>query len=158
MYFWKIEKLKEDIRTDNVRENDRFIYAFIYISLSVIGMEAMMYMPIESPNIWDTVYSISNLIIPIAGTFFAYKANGGANGSDFLGRFFSINFVVSIRFIALLIPMLIALLAYYMYTFPGNQEIVTTPIDVIPFQIWLIFLYVHICKHISDVKNSLQAN
>ncbi|WP_221799301.1 hypothetical protein [Oceanobacter mangrovi] len=154
MYFWKIEELKEDIRASDFRENDRFIYAFLYLGLSAIGMEVMMYMPVENPNIWDLVDSIGNIIIPIAGTFFAYKANGGANGSDFLGRFFSINFVVAIRFIALLIPMSIALVAYYMYTFPGDQYIVSTPADTIPFQIWLAFLYVRTCKHISDVKNS----
>ncbi|MCP4261241.1 MAG: hypothetical protein GY938_18870 [Ketobacter sp.] len=154
MYFWKIEKLKEDIKTDNFRENDRFIYAFIYIGLGAIGMEAMMYMPVENPNIWDTVNSIGNIIIPIVGTFFAYKANGGANGADFLGRFFSINFVVAIRFIALLIPMFIALFAYYMYAIPEDQDIVSTPADIIPFQVWFAFLYVRTCKHISDVKNS----
>jgi hypothetical protein len=154
MYFWNVERLKEDIKADNFKEKDRFDYAFIYIALSAIGMEATTYMPVESPNVWDSVRSIGNIIIAIMGTFFAYKANGGYSGTDFLGRFFSISFVVVIRFIALLIPMFIALFAYYMYVFPEDQDIVSMPVDVIPFQVWLIFLYICICKHISDVKNS----
>ena len=154
MYFWKIEKLKEDIKTENFRENDRFIYALISIGVSVISIEAIKLMPVENSNIWDTVNSIGNIIIPIAGTFFAYKANGGANGSDFLGRFFSINVVVTVRFFALLIPMSIALIAYYMYAFPEGQEFVSSTADVILFQVWFAFIYVRTCKHISDVNNS----
>mgnify|MGYP000541776181 CR=1 FL=1 len=154
MYFWKIEELKEDIKTDNFAEKDRFIYAFIYLALSAIGMEAMMHMPIENPNIWDTINSIGNIVIPVVGTFCAYKSNGASNGTDFLGRFFSINFVIVIRFMTLLIPMFIALFIYYIYAFPGEEEIVSTPMDIIPFQIWFAFLYVRTCKHIGDVKNS----
>jgi uncharacterized membrane-anchored protein YitT (DUF2179 family) len=154
MYFWNIENLKADIKADNFGEKDRFIYAFIYIALSAVGMEAMMRMPVENPNIWDLVNSVGNITIPIVGTFFAYKANGGCGGVDFLGRFFSISFVVAIRFITLLIPMFMMLFAYYIYVFPEDQDIVSTPVEVIPLLIWFIFLYVRICRHISDVKSS----
>ena len=154
MYFWKIEKLKEEISQNKFDEKDRFSYAFIYIAMTAIFMEAMSYLPVENPNIWDSVNTIGNIIITIIGTFYAYKANGGHQGTDFLGRFFSISFVVSIRFIALLIPMTFALTAYYIFTFPDEQEIVSTPLDIIPLQIWFALLYARTCKHIKDVKNS----
>lgn len=153
MYFWKINELKNDITTGNFGEKDRFIYAFICIALGSLGMEAMMCMPVENPNIWDIIGSIGNIVIPVAGTFFAYKINGANKGTDFLGRFFSISFVVSIRFLVLLLPIFVVLLFYYIKTFP-EEEIVSTPIDVIPFQLWLIFLYVRVCKHIGDIKSS----
>lgn len=154
MYFWKIESLKEDIKANEFTEKDRFIYAFIYVALSANAMEAMTHMPVENPNEWDSVNSIGNILVPIVGTLFAFKANGAGAGTDFLGRFFSISFVVGIRLLVLLIPMLIALSTYYIYVFPGDDEIVSTPIDIIPFLVWFAFLYVRICKYIGDVKNS----
>lgn len=51
MYFWKIEKLKEDIKSDNFNEKDKFLYAFIYIAFGVVAMELLSYFPVESPNI-----------------------------------------------------------------------------------------------------------
>ncbi|MGF1761507.1 hypothetical protein L4D76_27100 [Photobacterium sagamiensis] len=153
MYFWKIENLKKDIRAGEFTEQDRFIYAFIYIVLSIIGMEAMSFLSVENPNMWDTIGTVGNIVIPIVGTFFAYRANGAGDGSDFLGRFFSINFVVGIRFCVLLIPMIVGLFFYYTYAFSVDEEISSTPIDIIPFQIWLSLLYVRICKHIRDTDN-----
>lgn len=153
MYFWKIEALKQDIKSNHFYEKDRFSYAFIFIALSVIGMEAMMYAPIEDPNFWDTINSASNIVIPIVGTLWAFKANGGAKGVDFLGRFFSISFVVTIRFLSLFIPMFLLLIAYYINAFPEDEAIVSTPWDTIPFIIWFALLYFRICHHIAELKN-----
>ncbi|MEE9337564.1 MAG: hypothetical protein V3U87_05750 [Methylococcaceae bacterium] len=154
MYFWKIEVLKEDIKNGLFTEKDRFIYGLIYIVLCAAGMEAMMRMPIESPNIWDTIGSLGNIAIPLIGTIFVYRSNGGKTGKDFLGRYFSIGFVVSIRFLVLLIPMFAALVAYYIYAFPDEEIIVSTPADKLPFIIWYALLFWRINKHVSDVKIS----
>lgn len=153
MYFWKIEELKNEIRANRLSERGRFAYAFIYLALCIIGMEVSIYMPSENPNIWDVANSIGNVAIPLIGTFFAFKANGAGYGRDFLGRFFSINFVVAMRFTALLIPMLAALAAYYFYAFQERPEILSSPIDTIPFHIWHAFLYIRTCKHIGDIRN-----
>ena len=154
MYFWKIEQLKEDIKSNRLSEKDRFIYTFIYIALGAIAMESMIWMPLENPNTLDSIDSFLNIIITCLGTYFSYKANGGASGVDFLGRFFSISFVVGIRFVVLLIPMYIAIFAYYYYVYPIDQELETTAFDIIIYQAWFIFLYVRTYKHIRDVKNS----
>jgi len=157
MYFWKIENLKQDIITPKFSEKDRFIYAFIYISLSVIMIEALTYisvLSVEEFNIWDNINSITNIIIPIVGTFYAYKMNGGSQGNDFLGKFFSINFVVSIRFLALLVPLFLLLFFYYSIMVNEEESLQSSPIEIIPFQIWYILLYVRTCKHIRDVRNS----
>ncbi len=154
MYFWKIEALKEDIKSNKFTEKDRFVYGLIYIVLCAAGMEAMIRLPIESPNIWDTIGSLGNILIPLIGTIIAYRSNGGATGKDFLGRYFSIGFVVSIRFLVLLIPMCAALVAYYIYAFPDEEPIVSTPVDILLFTIWYAFLFWRISKHVSDIKNS----
>lgn len=154
MYFWKIEKLKDEIKTNNLKEKDRFIYAFIYIALSTIVMETLVFIPVEELNFWDKVSSVGNILIPLAGTFFAYKANGGANGVDFLGRFFSISFVVAIRFLLFLFPIVIVFVSLYMFMLPGERDVGSTPVESTFFFIWSALLYVRICKHISDVKDA----
>ncbi len=154
MYFWKIDNLKEDIKNGRFTEKDRFVYCLIYIILCAVGMEAMMRLPIERPNTWDTIASLGNILIPLIGTIIVYRANGGGAGKDFLGRYFSIGFVESIRFLVLLIPMFAALVTYYIYAFPGEEPIVSTPTDTLPFTIWYAFLFWRISKHVADVKNS----
>ena len=154
MYIWKINSLKEQIARGELSEKDRFIYCLIYVSLCAIGMELMARLPIENTNIWDTVYSLGVALMTILGTVFAYKANGAESGNDFLGKYFSIGFVVTVRSIFLLIPIIAALAVYYYYSFPEDEEIYSTPVDVIPFLIWVAYIYWRICRHIYDVKNS----
>ena len=153
MYFWKIEKLKEDIRTNQLTEKDRFIYALIYLVLGAIGLEVMMLMPLEDGNIWDLISSIANVLIVALGTLYAFKANGSNGGSDFLGKYFSIGFVVAIRFLAYAIPLFVLLFIYYFYAFGEEEEIPTNYIDVIPYLIWYVAMYWRIYVHIKQVNS-----
>jgi uncharacterized membrane-anchored protein YitT (DUF2179 family) len=154
MYFWKIDKLKEDIKNNEFYEKDRFLYSVIYVTFCAIGLELMWLIPTENYNLWDSLSSFSNILIVFLGTIYAYKSNGGKNGTDFLGRYFSIGFVVTIRFLVLIIPMFVALVSYYIYAFPEDEDIPSSAIDVLPFVLWYAALYWRIGKHISDVKNS----
>ena len=151
MYFWKIEELKESIKKDELSEKDRFIYVLIYIILYTLGLEAISLMPVETLNVWDYIISISNVLVVFVGTILAFRANGGNNGKDFLGRYFSIGFVVTIRFMVIFIPLYIALIFYYIYAFPEDEEIVSTIVDTALIIIWQAALYWRICKHIGAI-------
>ena len=153
MYFWKVEKLKEDIQTNKLMEKDRFIYALIYIVLGAIAMEVLLLMPIEDGNIWDLINGVVNVLIVTLGTIYAFKANGANDGNDFLGKYFSIGFVVTIRFLVYAIPLFILLFAYYFYAFGEEEEIPTNYIDVIPFLVWYIAMYWRIYVHIKQVNS-----
>ncbi|EGQ8047253.1 hypothetical protein HYO05_23050 [Vibrio parahaemolyticus] len=154
MYIWNIKSLKEQIRSGRLTEKDRFIYMFLTLIFTVLGIELALRIPIESGNVWDTISSVSSVLIPILGTLLAYKANGADNGTDFLGRYFSISFVVTVRFFALLIPMFALLFAYYMLVIPENPALVSTALDTLPFIAWQGLLYYQIVKHVGAVKHS----
>jgi hypothetical protein len=154
MHIWKIDKLKEEIKKGELKEKDRFLYALIYIILGAVGMEAMGLMPIDNGNVWDAINSISNIVVVTLGTIFAFKANGGSKGLDFLGRYFSISFVVAIRFLVILIPVLIVLLAYYSFAITKDPDLSSTAYDTIPFLIWSAALYWRVCVHIADVHKT----
>jgi uncharacterized membrane-anchored protein YitT (DUF2179 family) len=153
MYFWKIEQLKDDIASGQLNEKDRFIYVLIYVVLSAIVMELMTLIPIENGNVWDLANSVGNVLIVSLGTIFAFKANGSANGKDFLGKYFSIGFVMAIRFLVYAIPLLAILFVYYFYAFAEEEEKPTNYIDVIPFLFWYSAMYWRICVHIKQVNS-----
>lgn len=123
------------------------------MTLSAIGIEVISLIPTENQNIWDYIESISKIVIVLLGTIYIYRANGGENGSDFLGRYFSIGFVINIRLLLLLVPMSFALLFYYIYAFPEDEEIPSTALDVLPFLLWYLLLFWRVGKHVRDVRN-----
>ncbi len=154
MYFWNIEKLKADIRVDQLTEKDRFIYALIYFVLAAVLTEVMMLIPLENGNVWDLINSTANVLIVTLGTVYAFKANGSSNGVDFLGKYFSIGFVVSIRFLVYAVPLLVVLFVHYFFAFGKQEEIPTNYIDVIPYLTWYVILYWRIYVHIKQVNST----
>lgn len=106
MYFWNIGKLKEDIRSDNLTEKERFFYALVHLSLGAIFLEMVGYSSLASDisNDADVLSSATYILTVIVGTILAFKANGANGGVDFLGRYFSIGFVMDVRFLAYAVP------------------------------------------------------
>tara|TARA_Y100001968_G_C19321238_1_gene699379 strand:- start:134 stop:571 length:438 start_codon:yes stop_codon:yes gene_type:complete len=96
MYFWRIEKLKKSLSENKPSKKDVFCY---YLGLTILTV-IFLNLPIETfSNIsyrwieWG-VMIISSLVSLIG----SYIANGGSNGVDFFERFFSIFFVLNIRY------------------------------------------------------------
>ena len=98
MYFTNITKLKEDIIEKRFSEKDRFIYIILFIMLDTIFLELNIF-PIPELSMIDYANSITNIIATFLGTYFIYKANGGAEGDDFAGKYFSITWVRGIQFL-----------------------------------------------------------
>ncbi|MDN3617256.1 hypothetical protein ACFFUS_02720 [Vibrio gallaecicus] len=154
MYFWNIEALKRQIVSNRLNEADRFVYAFINIMFGVITFE-LFHVPMpENPSIYDRLASLLNILTVAVGTYLAYKANGAVKGEDFLGRFFSLSFVVTVRFSVLLIPVLIVL-SFFDSLLSGNGEGFTSILlEVLVFALWTILLYGNIIKHIGEVRTT----
>ncbi len=155
MYFWKIEKLKEELVQKGLNQSELFKYIFIYVFLSDLTYEVMCnFIGQESNNI-DYVESILNMIIVGSATYFCYAANGGADGTDFAERYFSIGFVVSIRCMILLIPIVGAM----EFVFWNNEDVdmSTTWYDAVFTISWTIFIYWRIIYHINQVAKRANA-
>ncbi|WP_317592135.1 hypothetical protein [Vibrio sp. EA2] len=157
MYFWNIEALKRDIVGGRLTEKDRFIYALIYIVFSVAAFEYFQGSATEYSNIWDQIESIANVVVVLVGTYFTYRVNGASSGSDFLGRYFSLGFVVTIRFSVLLFPIVFALQMYGTALGVENEMPVSTPFSVSIIVLWTCFLYANLVKHIKLVKSTQQS-
>jgi hypothetical protein len=148
MYFWNINKLKQQLIETGLTERQLFYYILIAVAFEAISYEMTTYLPYTEPNSWSYVESVFNILIPIIGSIAAFRANGGDSGIKFVERYFSIGFVVSIRFLILLIP-LIGLVDWPDY--PNS-------IDVITFSSLYVAMYARIVKHIADVAKAQKNN
>ena len=160
MYFWRIKLLKEDIKEGRFSEKERFLY----LLWSVLGgtiMGILIYMPGTNTNMYDVISSLGSGVIMLTGTCYAYKANGGKDGADLLGRYVSIGFVTGIRFLPLLFVLFFLIGIHHIHNTeligadydPEHQESSSTLFSSLIFLLWYCALYFRICKHIGDVSN-----
>ena len=160
MYFWKIESLKKDITDGSFGDKELLPYLVIYVGLSALGAALVGYLPIENINMWDYVNSILYVLVPIVGTIYVYRQNGGGNGENFASKYLAIGFVVTIRFIGFLSIISLPIGVVYMFfgvvfdlfgVVPDEEEKNrTTFFGVISsFALHLLFFF-RIGKHIGD--------
>lgn len=113
------------------------------------------YKAYEDRNEWDNIGSGLNIAIPILGTICAYRANGGAAGAAFAAKYFSISFVVGIRLLVYLTPLMAVVWgAYYWSSFVSGATIQTGWFDVVIYSAWLGAVYASIVKHIRDTTKA----
>jgi uncharacterized membrane-anchored protein YitT (DUF2179 family) len=153
MYFWKLDSLKKQLVEQGLTQYQMYCYILVYVSLTAIVVELMKYLPPESHNVWTYAESVLNIVIPILGTILIFRANGGASGVQFAARYFSIGFVVTIRFLVLLVPVTIAMVIYWFFTYEG-VETPTSFIEVAVFSAWYALLYADIARHVRAVARA----
>lgn len=159
MYFWNVNGLKKQIVEKGLSETQVFYYILLSVFLTLAAMEVMPYLPIDNPNTWNYLQSAVNLLIPTAGTILAYRANRGAQGKDFAAKYFSIGFVMSIRFLVYFIPLILVLGVYYALTVDWSSPEAASAFDanwfeVALFSAWYAALYARIVKHIGDTAGA----
>jgi len=99
MYFWNIDKLKQDIKDGGLSESEQFKYLLVFIVLMTLS--EIVYV---GESFSSVKYDLAiDIIFAIFGTYYLYRCNGGANGKRFLEKFFSIGFVVGVRWIVFII-------------------------------------------------------
>jgi len=153
MYFWKIEKLKQDLLENGLSQGALFKYIFIYVFLSALSYELTYYFVSEESTRLDYIQSAINMGLVGFATYFCYVANGGSNGTDFAERFFSIGFVVSIRFIVLLVPISIAMCLLFW----DSEDMSTTWYEIALLTGWAALLYWRVVYHINQVAKQAHA-
>ena len=153
MYFWNINALKEDIKQGDFTDKQVISYIVLSLFLYSVGLEFAYLFPLTEPNynIWDGIDSFLSIAVPVAGTLYAYKKNGGEVGKDFANKYFSIGFVLGIRFfVYLILPMVI--LTIYWSIDNRNEETETTFVEIFILYAWYILFYYQLGKHISETN------
>lgn len=94
MFFWNTNKLKEKLKADSLTDGEVFPYFILYMIFFSIPLPESW----DSYNLWDYIDEIHLFLVPILGAFYAFSKNKGKNGSNFLPRYFSIGWVLMLRF------------------------------------------------------------
>jgi len=152
MYFININGLKKDIIDKKLNEGDRFIYIIISLMLSAIIIELMSLFPSELlPTLFEYANSTVAILSTFLGAYFIYKANGGENGEDFAGKYFSLTWVRSIQFSLIFIPIFIVYEILNQYTLqlsPFNDEL----IYFIIFLGYIFAVYLYAYRDTLEIK------
>lgn len=145
MYFWKIDKLKNDLLKKPLSESESFKYLFVTLVVYNLGM-----IPFLENNIWDVYSAIIAVLITAIGVYYVYKCNKGASGDNFLQKYLSIGWVVGMRWIVLI---LLPIMIVYFIVVPISSSIsdTTTFSEVIFFNILYISYFWLLGKHIKEV-------
>jgi len=160
MYVIGIDSLKSDLREERVSQIDAFWYLFATLFVPLLASYLGALLPSEALDFWGHVNHFLYLLIFSVGMFFAFQANGGATGKDFLLRFTALGWVLLIRFIPLLFVvaflhvLLIGSLPVIQEAAKLGTEVENMPTtwrDIVPYAIWLLWYYVRVVKHVGDV-------
>lgn len=149
MYFWKMDLLKAQLIAKGLTENQTYLYTMAYIVFTTFMVELMRYSPDTVFNEWTHFSSTMNVLIPVAGTMMAYRANGGVSGVQFLPRYLSISMVASLRFMVLVIIPLIMTIAI----FNPESALSGSPFDLL-FSACDALLFFFIFKHMREVATA----
>lgn len=104
MRFLNIKKLKQELRAGSLSENDAFAYFFAMLIVETLFINSSFAFP---SNTELTLLDIANVLVPtfitITATWVLFLANGGKNGRDFFLRYFSILWVIGVRYSLLIL-------------------------------------------------------
>lgn len=145
MYFWKIDKLKEDLKKSSLSESESFKYMLATTILYGVAM-----IPNLQNNIWDVYNAIIIGILTVGSVIYAYKCNGGEKGKNFLQRYISLAWVLGIRWlVTIAVPAIIVYLTL-LAMYKGLPES-TTPYDVVvPNLLYLSYVWL-LGKHMKEL-------
>lgn len=160
MIFWNIKLLKQRLMGEGLSQKHLFVYIFINIILYDFVLAGNYILPSEDLNIkiYDHVASIASFITISLGTYFIYRVNGGSEGKQFAERFFSIYFVVGMRFLVLFI--LILMPFFFGFWVAEEDALISTWFEVIILAIvqgWLVIFYWRMIVHVKEVASSTPA-
>jgi len=103
MYFWRIKDLKADFIAGKVTEKSLLGYLVAYTILVGLAM-----IPLSETNQFDVFSALIVIPVSVMGILYAYSSNGGDSGSEFLAKYIAIGWVVTVRLIAVILPLALA--------------------------------------------------
>ena len=146
MYFWDIESLKHDLVNGNLNQISDLKYL-----VATVGALALGCLPYEATNSLDYYYVFINIALVAMGTVFCFHANGGDTGAEFLRKYLSISWLLTIKFVAILIPAGVCFVYVMNYfAIPVSSE--TTLIEMFLFTLISLFYYWKIGHHLRSLK------
>lgn len=119
IFFWRIEALKAQLREGPLTQSSAFAYLFVcfFLTTAVMGIPGLWNAATSPTTPWAWGTYVVTLVFFAGGTYAAYRANGGAQGFDFVARYLALGWVLTIRlFVLVFVPLLLlALVAFVVF-------------------------------------------
>jgi len=146
MYFWKIKKLKSDIKENRVTQKDEVLYLVFFSLLYVVILLQSL---VQIDSLWNSEMVFLQIIISILGVAYAFSKNRGSK--DFIKNFSSVGWVFLLRS---LFFMSIGMLNLYVMTYLfGVEELFSAKNAIIVGMVFELLLYWRIGSHIENLKD-----
>ena len=163
MYLWNIKALKKNLSTQALTEAQTFWYFFAVLTLDTLFFQMATLFPGDEPlTLWDYVEYVGAVIFTVGGTFVVYRANDGASGRHFLSRYFPLIWVLTVRFLVFMIPILIVagfvIFSFSDTLFGAEAEEQDFPLFsravMVASWIWFLVFYYRLAVHMRDVAKA----
>lgn len=153
MYFLRLEPLKRELAAGPLPAQRALPYAVAWMGLSTFVGNPQFSEP-GSPG-WDWFVTLFGVVAALLGTVAAYRANGGAEGSDFVGRLLAVWWVVGWRVLLMLALPIMAV--YLMLDPPGDADRAPRIADLITTVLLTVPMYWRAAVHMRDIRRRSQA-
>ena len=146
MYLWRVEKLIEDFRNENVTEKEKFKYMLLFGAVITVGADPIVYIG-SKYSIMDAINLFVMLIVVLGGTYYCYAANRDADNKDFVTRFLCIGVPIMIRIFVVALPIFIVIAVVESIYGVGveisesGEEVYSKTVSQVVFGILLVIIY-----------------
>ncbi len=163
MYIWNIKALKKELAANALTESQVFAYFLAVLTLETLTFQLTALFPgTGETNIWDYVGFAGSVVFTVAGTLIAYRMHGGSAGQGFLGRFFPLMWVLTVRFLVFLLPLLaVAMIPLFFFseqlfgTDAADEESAALSMVVVLLSwIWFLAFYYRLAVHMREVAGA----
>jgi hypothetical protein len=151
MYFWSIHRLKSKLAARSLTAREELPYVLVFFTLlAVSANSSALFTQPSAPNLWDHLSASWSIVLGVAGTIYVYRQNGGPNGQYFLQRYLVIGWVVTVRWLAWVMPA-----GIFCYSMQGDLEIEQANWhEFLFFGTCEVFLYWRTGHHIADLHQT----
>ncbi|MEW6533014.1 MAG: hypothetical protein AB1473_19445 [Thermodesulfobacteriota bacterium] len=172
MYLWRVDRLVEDFRNDQVTEREKLKYMILYGICLVVGIQGALWAGqlkgLEYSYV-DTVNVLIAAVINVYGTYYCYAKNRDGDNRDLITRFLCIGLPVAIRVFVFFIPafVLVGVVVYRLRVMHGigtgtnelGQSVsYTTWLDVLLDAAFSAVMYLYLATKMAAVARVAPAS
>jgi hypothetical protein len=163
MYIWNIKALKKELAANTLTESQVFAYFLAMLTLETLLYQlAPLFPSTGDTDVWDYAYFVGSVFFTLGGTLVAYRMNGGSAGRSFLVRYFPLMWVLTVRFLVFLLPLLVLAMipmAYFYETLfgtdaAGDDFAALSMYVVLLSWLWYLAFYYRLAVHLRDVARA----
>lgn len=163
MYLWNIKALKKELAANTLTESQVFAYFLTMLTLDTLVYQlAPLFPSTGDTNVWDYVGYVGSVVFTVGGALLAYRMNGGSAGRGFLARYFPLMWVLSVRFLVFLLPLLVAAMIPMFYfsealfgTDAAGEDFAALSMYVVLVSwVWFLVFYYRLAVHMRDVARA----